>query len=195
LFNSSPQLGFKKDSFRMTFFFRNEFMSQKDNLLTRMEDFIVWFAPHIENFPRNHKFLFGDRAVEILLDILEDLADAYYSKNKSAGKLEKLERANLRLEKFRRLLSVCMRLKFINAAPYRDRVVHHALINIIGPLFEKKFIRDSYANQTSKGTHVALERCTHYARRYRYVWQLDMRKYFPSLDHQILLAEIARTKI
>ncbi len=101
-------------------------MAPKDNLLTRTEDFIVWFAPHIENFPRNHKFLFGDRGVEILLDILEDLADAYYSKNKSPEKLEKLERANLRLEKFRRLLSVCMRLKFINASQlgYASKRLH-----------------------------------------------------------------------
>jgi hypothetical protein len=84
-------------------------MAQKDNLLTRTEDFIVWFAPHLENFPRNHKFLLGGRAVEILLDILEDLADAYYSKEK----LEKLQRANIRLEKFRRILSVCARMKFL----------------------------------------------------------------------------------
>lgn len=100
----------------MTFFFHLDLMAQKDNLLTRTEDFIVWFAPHLESFPRNYKFLLGDRAVEILLDILEDLADAYYSKSKSAEKLEKLERANLRLEKFRRLLSVCMRLKFISTS-------------------------------------------------------------------------------
>ena len=46
-------------------------MAQKDNLLTRVEDFIVWFLPHIEKFPRNYKFLVGDRAVKILLDILE----------------------------------------------------------------------------------------------------------------------------
>lgn len=66
-------------------------MTPKDNLLTRTEDLIVWFLPHLESFPRNYKFLLGDRAVEILLDILEDLADAYYSKDK----LEKLQRANL----------------------------------------------------------------------------------------------------
>jgi retron-type reverse transcriptase len=83
--------------------------------------------------------------------------------------------------------------RLISAAPYRDRVVHHALINVIGPLFERKFIRDSYANQKGKGTHAALDRCTYYARRFRYVLQLDIRKYFPSIDHQILLAEISRT--
>lgn len=83
--------------------------------------------------------------------------------------------------------------RMISAAPYRDRVVHHALINVVGPLFERKFIHDSYANQKGKGTHAALDRCTYYARRYRYVLQLDVRKYFPSIDYQILLAEIGRT--
>lgn len=94
---------------------------------------------------------------------------------------------------FRTIQIVQPKPRLISAAPYRDRVVHHALINVIGPLFEKKFIHDSYANQKGKGTHAALDRCTHYARRYRYVWQLDMRKYFPSIDHQILRMEIART--
>jgi hypothetical protein len=86
-------------------------MAQKENILTRVEDFIVWFLPHLEHFPRNYKFLIGDRAVKILLDILELLADAYYSKDK----LEKLQKANVALEKFRRVLSVCMRMKFLTA--------------------------------------------------------------------------------
>ncbi|MFQ5639304.1 MAG: reverse transcriptase domain-containing protein [bacterium] len=83
--------------------------------------------------------------------------------------------------------------RMISAAPYADRVVHHALMNVIGPLFERTFIHDSYANQKNKGTHAALDRCTQYARCYLYVLQMDIRKYFPSIDHAILLAEIART--
>ncbi len=94
---------------------------------------------------------------------------------------------------FRTIKIVQPKPRLISAAPYPDRAVHHALINIIGPLFERKFIHDSYANQAGKGTHSALDRCTCYARHYRYVWQLDIRKYFPSIDHQILLTEIART--
>ncbi len=94
---------------------------------------------------------------------------------------------------FRTIKIVQPKPRLISAAPYPDRVVHHALINVIGPLFERKFIRDSFANQTGKGTHAALDRCTYYARRYHYVWQLDIRKYFPSIDHQILLTEISRT--
>ena len=57
----------------------------------------------------------------------------------------------------------------ISAAPFRDRVAHHALMNIIGPLFERQFIYDTYANRVGKGTHAALDRCTYFMRRYRYV--------------------------
>ena len=48
--------------------------------------------------------------------------------------------------------------RLISAAPFRDRVVHHALYYIIEPLFERTFIGDSYANRIGKGTHCALDR-------------------------------------
>ncbi|MEO8661916.1 MAG: reverse transcriptase domain-containing protein [Bryobacteraceae bacterium] len=82
--------------------------------------------------------------------------------------------------------------RFISAAPYRDRVVHHALCAVMAPLFERSFIFDSYANRVGKGTHRALDRCTEYARRYSYVLQGDIRAFFPSIDHQILLDRLAR---
>lgn len=82
--------------------------------------------------------------------------------------------------------------RFISAAPYRDRVVHHALCNVMEPLFERSFIFDSYANRVGKGTHRALDRCTQYARRFRYVMQGDVRLFFPSIDHEILSARLAR---
>ena len=84
-------------------------MAQKDNLPTRLEDFMVWFLPNLEKFPRNYKFLIGDRAVKILLDVLEQITDAYYSKEK----LAQLKRANIGLEKFRRILAVCVRMHFL----------------------------------------------------------------------------------
>lgn len=76
--------------------------------------------------------------------------------------------------------------RLISAASYRDRVVHHALINVIAPLFEKNFIYDSYANREGKGTHRAVRRYHEYAMRFRYVLQCDIVKYFPSIDHEIL---------
>jgi retron-type reverse transcriptase len=78
----------------------------------------------------------------------------------------------------------------ISAAPFRDRIIHHALCNIIEPLFERKFIFDTYANRVGKGTHKALNRCTHFMRRFGYVLPMDVKQFFPSIDHQILLATI-----
>lgn len=82
--------------------------------------------------------------------------------------------------------------RLISAAPYRDRVVHHALCNVIVPIFERTFIGDSYANRVGFGTHRALKRCIKFARNSRYVLQCDVRKYFPSLDHEILKTLIRR---
>ncbi|GAX37756.1 RNA-directed DNA polymerase [Nodularia sp. NIES-3585] len=56
------------------------------------------------------------------------------------------------------------KIRMISAAPYRDRVVHHALCNIIVPLIESSFIGDSYANRVGFGTHRALRRFTNFAR-------------------------------
>lgn len=84
--------------------------------------------------------------------------------------------------------------RMISAAPYRDRVVHHALCNIITPIFERTFIRDSYANRVGFGTHRALKRFTQFARSSRYVLQCDIKKYFPSIDHAIL-KQLLRRKL
>ncbi|MCG8348940.1 MAG: hypothetical protein MI924_14305 [Chloroflexales bacterium] len=81
----------------------------------------------------------------------------------------------------------------ISAAPFRDRVVHHALVNIIEHLFERKFIHDSYACRVGKGTHRALDRCTQFVRQYRFVLQCDVAKFFPTIDHAILLGILGRT--
>ena len=70
--------------------------------------------------------------------------------------------------------------------------MRHALCNDIEPLFERSFIADSYANREGKGTHRALDRCQDYARRFRYVFQGDIRKFFPSIDHEILAARLSR---
>lgn len=84
-------------------------------------------------------------------------------------------------------------MRLISAAPFRDRVVHHALCNVIEPRFERRFIFDSYANRPGKGTHRAVDRLQQFARRYRYVLRLDIVKHFPSIDHALLSAILART--
>jgi retron-type reverse transcriptase len=76
--------------------------------------------------------------------------------------------------------------RLISAAPFRDRVVHHALCQVIEPIFERRFIHDSYANRVGKGTHRALDRCQEFSRRYRYVLQGDIVQFFASIDHAVL---------
>jgi retron-type reverse transcriptase len=82
--------------------------------------------------------------------------------------------------------------RLISAAPFRDRVVHHALCHLIEPVFERSFIADSYANRIGKGTHRALDRAQNLARHYPYVLQCDIRQFFPSIDHAILRQILAR---
>ena len=82
--------------------------------------------------------------------------------------------------------------RLISAAPFRDRVVHHALCRVIEPIWEPRFIDTSYANRVGKGTHRALDKTTEYARRYRWFLQCDVRQFFPSIDHALLRAELAR---
>jgi len=84
------------------------------------------------------------------------------------------------------------KMRLISAAPYRDRVIHHALCNIIEPLFDKTFIHDSYACRKGKGTHKAVERYSLFARKNRYVLKCDIRKYFQSIDHEILVQMVAK---
>jgi len=79
----------------------------------------------------------------------------------------------------------------ISAAPFRDRVVHHALCNVIEPTFEKLFIPDSYANRVGKGTHKAVDRLQYFCKKKRYVLRLDIVKHFPSIDHAILLDNLS----
>jgi len=82
--------------------------------------------------------------------------------------------------------------RIISAAPFRDRVVHHALVRVIEPIFEPRFVHDSYACRKGKGTHRALDRCQEFARRYLYVLQCDLVHFFPSIDHAVLREILAR---
>jgi retron-type reverse transcriptase len=81
----------------------------------------------------------------------------------------------------------------ISAAPFRDRVVHHALTRVLEPIFERRFSGNSFACRTGFGTHKALERAREGVRRFPYVLKCDVRKYFASIDHMILSEQLART--
>jgi RNA-directed DNA polymerase len=76
--------------------------------------------------------------------------------------------------------------RLISAAPFRDRVVHHALTRVIEPVFERRFVANSYACRKGRGTHRAIAAARRGCAKYPYVLKCDIRKYFPSIDHAIL---------
>lgn len=82
--------------------------------------------------------------------------------------------------------------RLISAAPFRDRVLHQALVSIAEPLFERRFIAHSYACRVGKGTHRALYRGHALAQRRPFVLKGDVVKFFPSMDHGIAKQALRR---
>jgi len=85
------------------------------------------------------------------------------------------------------------KVRKICSSDFRDRVVHHAVCNFMEPIFESKSIYDSYACRQDKGAHSAVKRCQAFTRRFGYYLKCDIRKFFESIDHDILKAILQRT--
>ncbi len=81
--------------------------------------------------------------------------------------------------------------RLIAVATVGDRVVHRSIHNALSPFFDRSFIEDSYACLPEKGSHRAVLRFLEFQRRFRFVLHLDIRRYFPSVDHEILLSLLA----
>jgi len=82
--------------------------------------------------------------------------------------------------------------RVVSAAPFRDRVVHHAFCAVCEPIFDRGFIHDSYANRVGKGTHRAVARYESFRDRFRAVLRCDIYRYFPAIDHDILKRDLRR---
>lgn len=87
----------------------------------------------------------------------------------------------------------------IAAPSFRDRVVHHALVAAIEPIFEKKFVTDSFACRKGRGTHAARYRIQRFCRITKKNWgkywilKADIKKFFPSVSHSTLKRVVRRT--
>ena len=94
---------------------------------------------------------------------------------------------------FREFIKLEPKPRKINAPCYRDRVIHHALVQIIGPIFESRFIAHSYACRIGKGQHKASEYLSHMLNSAKalygefYVLKCDVTKYFDNINHEILM--------
>ncbi len=89
----------------------------------------------------------------------------------------------------------------ISKSEFRDRVIHHALCNVIEPIFDRSFIYDSYANRTGKGTLKAIQRFDSFKKKAGrnnklkvFVLKADIKHYFDTVDHEVLL-NIIKNKI
>jgi len=83
--------------------------------------------------------------------------------------------------------------RIIAIASFRDRVMHHALVNILEPIWERRFIGDSYATRKGKGVHAAAQRAQQFLRAQEWFLKSDVEKFFDSINHNILLELLART--
>lgn len=77
--------------------------------------------------------------------------------------------------------------RLISAADFKDRIVHHSLVSVLEPEYEKIFLPNSFANRIGKGTHKALKTCSTLMKKYKYYLFMDVVQFFPSIDHQKLL--------
>ncbi len=82
--------------------------------------------------------------------------------------------------------------RIVSAAPFRDRVVHHALCDVVAPVFERGFIDHSFANRRAKGAHRAVEAYEHYRNAHAHVLRCDVFRYFPAIDHTVLKQDLRR---
>jgi RNA-directed DNA polymerase len=76
---------------------------------------------------------------------------------------------------------------------YPDRIVQHALLQVVGPIWTKRFIRDTFQSIKGRGVHDTRRRVIKHLKQDLYVLKLDIKKYYPSVDNEILKQEIRRT--
>jgi len=84
--------------------------------------------------------------------------------------------------------------RLIMAAPFIDRIVHHAVCNLLTPVLERSMVASSCANRVGKGTSAGLELFGKFAHRFDYVLKCDIRRFFASIDRAVLM-ESLRPKI
>ncbi len=154
--------------------------------------------------PRKERHLFNRIAeFSALRDAALRAAKSKRSKPGVAAFLANLEPEVLRLERelrggtyrpgrYKKFEVLQPKRRMVSAAPFRDRVVHHALHAACEPVFERGFIHDSYANRIGKGTHRAIARYESFRDRSQWVLRCDIYRYFPSIDHDILKADLRR---
>lgn len=103
------------------------------------------------------------------------------------GLYRSLRQASFRPSAYRLHIERDPKIRLVAAPAIVDRIVQTALLADIGPVYERGFIDQSYACCSGRGVHRAVLNYLRHTRRYRYRLSLDIRRYFASIDHHILL--------
>jgi retron-type reverse transcriptase len=110
---------------------------------------------------------------------------------------KELQRKTYKTGKYRKFVIFEPKRREISALPFRDRVVQHSICSVIEPIFEKRFIFDSYACRRGKGTHKGVERLQEFLKEYGkegYALKCDISKYFQNINGD-KLKEVLKKKI
>ena len=82
--------------------------------------------------------------------------------------------------------------RLIYAACFEDRIFHHALMNLAGPVIEKAMLPTSYACRPGMGVHKAAKQVQQNLQRYPWYVQIDIQGYFAAIDHSTLMQVLSR---
>jgi len=145
----------------------------------------------------------------------ENIALAYQNAKKGKGHYSEVIEVESNLEYYLECVHQLLSTKTFNTAPYKeryiddigkmrkvyilpyfpDRIVHHAIMNVLQPIWDKTFIYDCYSAVPGKGLHPCLHRLRDSLRdveNTQYCLKFDIRKYYPSVNHDILMGFLER---
>lgn len=148
-------------------------MKRAGNLFEQITDFNNLRSAYLKALKgkrlSNAALIFGMKADENLCRIKKELESGIY-----------------RIGKYRQFKIYDPKEWTITAARFEDRIVHHAIMNVLEPVFEKQFVFHTYACRKQKGMHKAVKYALKKAGSCKYFLKLDVRKYFDSVPHEKL---------
>ncbi len=148
-------------------------MKRKDNLFEQITDFNNLRTAYL-------KALKGKRFsnAALIFDLKTD-ENLYRIKNS-------LEKNTYKIGNYRQFKIYDPKERIITAASFEDRIVHHSIMNILEPVFERQFVFHTYACRKQKGTHKAVQYVFKKSKSCKYFLKLDVKKYFDSISHRKL---------
>lgn len=142
---------------------------------------------------------------------IENIRQAFFDARRGKSKKRSIQRCEKRLDEVCAEIREMLVTKTYKTSPYKtmiihepktrqifnlpfcpDRIIHHALMRVIEPIWEGLFISDSYACIKGRGLHGGSRKTMEYVRKYKYCLKMDISKFYPSVDHDVLYGIIEK---